>query len=53
VPWASRFGQGMAPAMPGRNRFGLERLIMAAAGDDSLRRWGRSLSYLDGIRLNI
>jgi phenylalanyl-tRNA synthetase alpha chain len=33
--------------------FGLERLIMAAAGDDSLRRWGRSLSYLDGIRLNI
>jgi len=33
--------------------FGLERLIMAAEGDDSLRRWGRSLSYLDGIRLNI
>jgi len=26
---------------------------MAAEGDDSLRRWGRSLSYLDGIRLNI
>jgi phenylalanyl-tRNA synthetase alpha chain len=33
--------------------FGLERLIMAAEGSDSLGRWGRSLSYLDGIRLNI
>ena len=33
--------------------FGLERLIMAAEGADSLRRWGRSLSYLDGIRLNV
>lgn len=33
--------------------FGLERLIMAAEESDSLGRWGRSLSYLDGIRLNI
>ena len=33
--------------------FGLERLIMAAEGSDSLGRWGRSLSYLDGVRLNI
>jgi phenylalanyl-tRNA synthetase alpha chain len=33
--------------------FGVERLIMAAEGSDSLGRWGRSLTYLDGIRLNI
>jgi phenylalanyl-tRNA synthetase alpha chain len=33
--------------------FGLERLIMAAEGSDSIGRWGRSTSYLDGIRLNI
>jgi pyrrolysyl-tRNA synthetase-like protein len=33
--------------------FGLERLIMAAEGGDSLGRWVRSLAYLDGIRLNI
>ena len=33
--------------------FGLERLIMAAEGSESLARLGRSLSYLDGIRLNI
>lgn len=33
--------------------FGLERLIMAAEGSDSLGRWGRSISYLDGVRLNI
>lgn len=33
--------------------FGLERLIMAAEGSESLGRWGRSLSYLDGIRLNL
>jgi pyrrolysyl-tRNA synthetase-like protein len=33
--------------------FGLERLIMAADGSESLARLGRSLSYLDGIRLNI
>jgi pyrrolysyl-tRNA synthetase-like protein len=33
--------------------FGLERLLMASAGIDSLAKLGRSLSYLDGIRLNI
>jgi phenylalanyl-tRNA synthetase alpha chain len=33
--------------------FGLERLIMAAEGSASLGRWGRSISYLDGIRLNL
>lgn len=33
--------------------FGLERLLMASAGVDSLAKLGRSLSYLDGIRLNI
>ena len=33
--------------------FGLERLLMATAGIDSLAKLGRSLSYLDGIRLNI
>jgi pyrrolysyl-tRNA synthetase-like protein len=33
--------------------FGLERLIMAAEQSSSLGRWGRSISYLDGIRLNI
>jgi len=33
--------------------FGLERLIMAAHQGQNLARFGRSLSYLDGIRLNI
>lgn len=33
--------------------FGLERLLMASANVDSLAKIGRSLSYLDGIRLNI
>jgi phenylalanyl-tRNA synthetase alpha chain len=33
--------------------FGLERLLMAAEGDESIGRWGRSLAYLDGIRLNL
>jgi phenylalanyl-tRNA synthetase alpha chain len=33
--------------------FGLERLLMAAKGGNSLGRHGRSLSYLDGVRLNI
>jgi len=33
--------------------FGLERLIMAADGTDSLARLGRNVSYLDGIRLNL
>lgn len=33
--------------------FGLERLLMAAEGGTHLSRFGRSVSYLDGIRLNI
>jgi len=33
--------------------FGLERLLMAAHQSRNLARFGRSLSYLDGIRLNI
>ena len=33
--------------------FGLERLLMVAEGSQNLKRMGRSLSYLDGIRLNI
>ena len=33
--------------------FGLERLVMASENVESLGRLGRSLAYLDGIRLNI
>ncbi len=33
--------------------FGLERLLMAAENSDNLSRMGRSISYLDGVRLNI
>ena len=33
--------------------FGLERLLMIANGSNSLGRFGRSLAYQDGIRLNI
>jgi len=33
--------------------FGLERLLMVATGIESMGRLGRSLAYLDGIRLNI
>ena len=33
--------------------FGLERLLMTAEGGSNLARFGRSISYLDGIRLNI
>lgn len=33
--------------------FGLERLLMAAEGAGNLARFGRSIAYLDGIRLNI
>jgi len=33
--------------------FGLERLLMARENGTSLSRMGRSLSYLDGIRLNL
>ena len=32
--------------------FGLERMVMIAEGSDSIKKWGRSLTYLDGIRLN-
>jgi pyrrolysyl-tRNA synthetase-like protein len=33
--------------------FGLERLLMAERGGDSIGKMGRSLAYLDGITLNI
>jgi phenylalanyl-tRNA synthetase alpha chain len=33
--------------------FGLERLLMVAEKSQSLKKMGRSLTYLDGIRLNI
>jgi phenylalanyl-tRNA synthetase alpha chain len=33
--------------------FGLERLLMVAEKSQSLGKMGRSLAYLDGIRLNI
>jgi phenylalanyl-tRNA synthetase alpha chain len=33
--------------------FGLERLIMAREGYANIERTGRSLSYVDGVRLNI
>lgn len=33
--------------------FGLERLLMARDRKESIGRWGRSLSYLNGIRLNL
>ncbi len=33
--------------------FGLERLLMAGEGGAHLSRFGRSIAYLDGIRLNI
>ena len=33
--------------------FGLERLLMVTEHENSLARLGRSLTYLDGIRLNI
>jgi phenylalanyl-tRNA synthetase alpha chain len=33
--------------------FGLERLLMVAEKSNSLGKMGRSLAYLDGIRLNI
>jgi len=32
--------------------FGLERMVMVAEGSNSIGRWGKSLAYLDGIRLN-
>jgi len=33
--------------------FGLERLLMISQGDTSIGKWGKNLSYLDGIRLSI
>jgi len=33
--------------------FGLERLLMASMGDNSIGKWAKSLWYLDGICLNI
>ncbi len=33
--------------------FGLERLLLAACPDGSVSKFGRSLAYLNGIRLNI
>jgi pyrrolysyl-tRNA synthetase-like protein len=33
--------------------FGLERLVMAKEGHQNIQRVGRSLVYLDGVRLNI
>ena len=33
--------------------FGLERLLMTSEGGTNLARHGRSLTYLDGVRLNI
>ncbi len=33
--------------------FGLERLLMVSENSPSLGNWGRSLAYLDGVRLNI
>jgi len=32
--------------------FGLERMLMVTEGGDSIGKWGKSLGYLDGIRLN-
>lgn len=33
--------------------FGLERLLMTSQGDASIGKWGKSLAYVDGIRLRI
>ncbi|MBW2614004.1 MAG: pyrrolysine--tRNA(Pyl) ligase large subunit, partial [Deltaproteobacteria bacterium] len=33
--------------------FGLERLLMVADGSPNLGSVGRSITYLDGVRLNI
>ena len=32
---------------------GLERMVMMTEGSDSIGKWGKSLAYLDGIRLNL
>jgi pyrrolysyl-tRNA synthetase-like protein len=33
--------------------FGLERLLMTAAGESSIGRWGKNLAYINGIRLSL
>lgn len=33
--------------------FGLERLMMTAAGDSSITRWGKSLNFINGIHLSL
>ena len=33
--------------------FGLERLVMTSSGDTTIGKWGKSLYYLNGIRLRI
>jgi len=33
--------------------FGLERMLMTIEASDSIGKWGKSVTYLDGIRLNI
>lgn len=32
--------------------FGLERMVMVREGSNSINKWSKSLTYLDGIRLN-
>jgi len=32
--------------------FGLERMVMLTEGSDTIKKWGKSLTYMDGIRLN-
>jgi phenylalanyl-tRNA synthetase alpha chain len=33
--------------------FGLERLLMTAAGESSIGRFGKNLSCINGVRLNL
>ncbi len=33
--------------------FGLERLLMTAAGENSIGRWGKNLAYINGTRLSL
>jgi phenylalanyl-tRNA synthetase alpha chain len=33
--------------------FGVERLLMTTAGEKSIGRWGKNLSYVNGIRLSL
>ena len=33
--------------------FGLERLLMTSAGENSIGKWGKNLSYINGIRLSL